>query len=102
LSNKGWPEKAQKNWQTAAHYQLLHSAMIVLATRTTTAPHLSGWLFAAGNLLFSGSIYYLTARSVVNNNEKASLKKGKSKLGLITPLGGLVYVAGWLALAFGR
>jgi uncharacterized membrane protein YgdD (TMEM256/DUF423 family) len=46
---------------------------------------LSGYLFAAGILLFSGSLYLL----VLTNTRW---------LGAITPLGGAAFLAGWILL----
>jgi uncharacterized membrane protein YgdD (TMEM256/DUF423 family) len=48
----------------------------------------AGWLFLAGILLFSGSLYALTLG-------------GPRWLGPVTPLGGSALLAGWLALAIG-
>ena len=48
----------------------------------------SGWLFVAGTVLFSGSLYLLAVTGV----------RG---LGAITPIGGLAFLAGWLCLAWG-
>jgi uncharacterized membrane protein YgdD (TMEM256/DUF423 family) len=47
----------------------------------------AGWLFAAGTLVFSGSLYALAVT-------------GQRWLGAITPVGGLAFIAGWLALAW--
>ena len=46
----------------------------------------SGWLFIAGTIVFSGSLYLLSLT-------------GQRWLGAITPLGGLAFLAGWLCLA---
>jgi uncharacterized membrane protein YgdD (TMEM256/DUF423 family) len=46
----------------------------------------AGWLFVAGTLLFSGSLYALAL-------------SGVRWLGAITPLGGVCFLAGWLCLA---
>ncbi|MFI4932769.1 MAG: DUF423 domain-containing protein, partial [Burkholderiales bacterium] len=46
---------------------------------------LSGWLFIIGTLLFSGSLYALSLTGV----------RG---LGIVTPLGGIALLAGWLCL----
>ena len=48
----------------------------------------AGWLFVAGILLFSGSLYLLALT-------------GESWSGMITPIGGLSFLAGWLCLACG-
>jgi uncharacterized membrane protein YgdD (TMEM256/DUF423 family) len=46
----------------------------------------AGWAFVAGTLLFSGSLYALALTGV-------------TKLGAVTPLGGVGFIAGWIALA---
>lgn len=46
----------------------------------------SGWLFAAGIVLFSGSLYVLAI-------------SGVRWLGAITPIGGVLWMAGWICLA---
>ena len=49
---------------------------------------LAGWSFIVGTLLFSGSLYALAVTGV-------------TKLGAITPLGGLAFILGWGALFWG-
>jgi len=51
-------------------------------------PVRAGWLFVAGTVLFSGSLYALALTGV-------------RWLGAITPLGGAAFLAGWLCLAWG-
>ena len=67
---------------------MYHALAIVLcgliATRGATT---SGWLFQAGIVVFSGSLYALAISGV----------KG---LGAITPIGGLAFLAGWAYLAY--
>jgi uncharacterized membrane protein YgdD (TMEM256/DUF423 family) len=80
-------------WETAARYQMYHALGILivayLASQKTAGPaRLAGWLFVAGTVLFSGSLYALTLTGI-------------SWLGAITPLGGLGFLAGWLVLAWG-
>ncbi|HEY5898754.1 MAG TPA: DUF423 domain-containing protein [Burkholderiales bacterium] len=48
---------------------------------------IAGWLFVAGIVVFSGSLYALSLT-------------GARWLGAITPLGGLAFLAGWLCLAW--
>jgi uncharacterized membrane protein YgdD (TMEM256/DUF423 family) len=48
----------------------------------------AGWLFVAGTLIFSGSLYLLSVT-------------GARWLGAITPLGGIALLLGWAALAIG-
>jgi uncharacterized membrane protein YgdD (TMEM256/DUF423 family) len=74
-------------WETAARYHLLHAvALLVLAAvaRPERAPYLASALFTAGIVLFSGSLYAMTLT-------------GARSLGAITPLGGLLLIAGWIA-----
>jgi uncharacterized membrane protein YgdD (TMEM256/DUF423 family) len=53
------------------------------------APRLAGGLFVVGVLLFSGSLYALVGTGV-------------TAWGAVTPLGGLAFLAGWIALASTR
>ena len=72
-------------WQTAALYHLVHSvAMLVLAAREPLQAW-AWWLFAAGVVVFSGSLYALALSNV-------------KMLGAITPFGGVCLLGGWLAL----
>jgi uncharacterized membrane protein YgdD (TMEM256/DUF423 family) len=74
------------NWETAAHYHLVHAAvLLVLAFREPVA-RWSFALFTSGILIFSGSLYVLALTNL-------------KWLGAITPLGGLCLLGGWLALA---
>ena len=54
----------------------------------------AGWLFLIGIALFSGSLYLLTAL-------KATQTVGLTGIGIITPIGGLFLVAGWVAMLIG-
>ena len=86
----------QRAWGTAVQYHLLHTLAIfatdlflmankkhAAAGTLTTAKY----LWAAGILLFSGSIYGLALG-------------GPRVLGPVTPVGGLLLMAGWAAVAF--
>nr|WP_314877049.1 DUF423 domain-containing protein [uncultured Pseudomonas sp.] len=77
-------------FHTGVTYQLVHAlALFGVALLAAHLPgRLVGWagyLFAVGIVLFSGSLYLLTLTGV-------------SKLGMITPIGGLCFLAGWLCL----
>lgn len=79
-------------YETAARYQIYHAfALLAVAWAATQwssrAVSASGWLFVAGTVLFSGSLYALSLTGV-------------RWLGAITPLGGLAFVAGWACLAW--
>lgn len=77
-------------FETGARYQLIHALALLAAAWATirwpgAATTAAGWLFIAGILLFSGSLYALTL-------------SGQRWLGAITPLGGLAFIAGWAFL----
>ena len=82
----------QATFETGVRYQMYH-ALAMLAV-TLAMPRVSatglldaaGWLFVAGTLLFSGSLYLLCFTH-------------KRWLGAITPFGGLAFIAGWACLA---
>ena len=78
-------------FETGVRYQMYHAlALLAVAWACTRWPgslvSAGGWLFVAGTLLFSGSLYVLALTGV-------------RWLGAITPLGGLAFLAGWLCLA---
>ena len=84
-------EKMLANWMTGVEYHFYHTfALLVvgmLALKFQSGPlSASGWSFAAGILIFSGSLY-------------AMALTGITKLGAITPIGGLAFIAGWILLA---
>ena len=76
-------------WSTAAQYHLLHSvvllALALYAQQSGKPVRLPASLFLGGVTLFSGSIYLL-------------LLTDQRWLGPVTPLGGLLLIAGWLSL----
>jgi uncharacterized membrane protein YgdD (TMEM256/DUF423 family) len=73
-------------FETGARYQMYHAlalfAVAWLIARGATPARLAGWLFVAGIVLFSGSLYALAL-------------SGVRSLGAVTPLGGLCFLAGW-------
>lgn len=77
-------------WESAVHYQAFHTlAAMALLLRRERRP-LSGqritlWLWGAGTLLFSGSLYALTLGA-------------PAIMGPVTPVGGALLMAGWIAL----
>ncbi len=78
-------------FQTGVQYQLIHAlALLGVALLALQRPgrllSAAGGLFVVGILLFSGSLYLLTLTGV-------------GKLGMITPVGGTAFLAGWLCLA---
>jgi len=78
-------------FETAARYQMYHAlALLAVAWAASrwpgALPQWAGWLFVAGTVLFSGSLYLLAL-------------SGVRWLGAITPLGGAAFLAGWICLA---
>jgi uncharacterized membrane protein YgdD (TMEM256/DUF423 family) len=79
-------------FETGVKYQMYHAlALLALAFAQLHWPEarleLCGWLFAAGIILFSGSLYALALTGI-------------KFLGIITPFGGLCFLAGWAWFAF--
>ncbi|EXF92017.1 membrane protein [Pseudomonas fluorescens HK44] len=77
-------------FHTGVTYQLVHTlALLGVALLAAQIPGRliiwAGVSFAIGILLFSGSLYLLTLTGV-------------SKLGIVTPFGGLAFLVGWLCL----
>ncbi len=75
-------------WQTGAQYHLIHALAVGLAAPLSArAPGgtIAGWLFLGGIVLFSGSLYTMTLT-------------GKRALGAVTPIGGVLFLAGWVAV----
>lgn len=77
-------------FETGVRYQMYHALALIAAAWAQSkwpgaAVGASGWLFIAGILVFSGSLYLLAVTGI-------------RWLGAITPLGGLALLAGWLCL----
>ena len=78
-------------FETGVRYQIYHAlALLLTAWAVTRWPGTltvaAGWLFVAGTLIFSGSLYALGL-------------SGVRWLGAITQLGGVAFLGGWLCLA---
>jgi uncharacterized membrane protein YgdD (TMEM256/DUF423 family) len=75
------------NWQTAAHYHLIHTLALLAVAAHPGRPRKAGIAFSIGIVVFSGSLYLMALT-------------GMRWLGAITPIGGLAFITGWLLLAF--
>jgi uncharacterized membrane protein YgdD (TMEM256/DUF423 family) len=81
-------------FETGVRYQMYHALALVaiglgfarVQRRTAAA---AAWLFVAGTVLFSGSLYVLVLT-------------GTRWWGAVTPLGGVAFLAGWAALVMAR
>jgi len=79
-------------FETAVKYQLAHALALLacgfaMGRAAGPAAVLAGSFFLLGTVLFSGSLYALAL-------------SGVRALGVLTPLGGLAFLAGWVALFF--
>lgn len=88
LSGPGWESGGASLWQTAVLYQMFHAlALLVLGglPADLISNRIRRWVggsFALGTVLFSGSLYLLAVMRV-------------PLLGMLTPVGGLLFLAGW-------
>jgi uncharacterized membrane protein YgdD (TMEM256/DUF423 family) len=80
-------------FESGARYQMYHAlGLLAVAWAATRWPgplvRAAGWLFVAGTVLFSGSLYVLALTGV-------------RAVGAFTPVGGVALLAGWLAFVAG-
>ena len=79
-------------WQTAVQYHLIHAlgllavGILLKLFPETALLRTSGWCLTGGIVLFSGSLYLMVL-------------SGLRPLGMITPIGGVLFLLGWLLLA---
>jgi uncharacterized membrane protein YgdD (TMEM256/DUF423 family) len=90
------PAEAVAIFETGVRYQFYHAfALLAVGILYEKYPgallQWAGNCFQLGIILFSGSLYALTAL-------KASEAVGVAKIGLITPFGGLFFIAGWILM----
>lgn len=87
------PPDLLANYETGARYQMYHAlALLAVAWAIARWPGsawlpLSGWLFLAGVVLFSGSLYLMAFT-------------GWRWLGAVTPLGGVAFIGGWALMIY--
>jgi len=91
LSNAPDGEQRLAWWQTGAQYHLVHALGMGFGALRPDPMHSgspwAAWFFLVGIMLFSGSLYVMALSNV-------------KKLGAVTPLGGLFFLAGWAAIAW--
>ena len=90
------PADTVQTFQTAVQYQMYHALAILLTGVLYDKCYpkfvrMAGILFIIGIILFSGSLYFITAG-------KAAETTSFDKAGIITPFGGVAFIAGWLFL----
>lgn len=84
------PADLLRVWETGVHYQIVHAlALLSIAFAAQRFPQgpwaAAGWCFVAGTVVFSGSLYALALT-------------GLRWLGAVTPLGGVLFLVGWILL----
>jgi uncharacterized membrane protein YgdD (TMEM256/DUF423 family) len=77
-------------FETAARYQMYHALGLLAVAWATSRwpgalPVWAGWLFVAGTVLFSGSLYILSLTGI-------------RWWGAVTPFGGVAFLIGWMCL----
>jgi len=92
LKDKLTPQLLE-TFETGVRYQMYHVFAIVVVALASAQwriglLNISGWLFVAGIIIFSGSLYILSLT-------------GEKMWGAVTTFGGLALLAGWLTLAIG-
>ena len=83
-------EYGKSIYEKAVLYQMFHTlGILMLGLIEKNLPgislNLAGWAFLWGIILFSGSLYFLAVTQL-------------KWLGMVTPLGGLLFVLGWVVL----
>ena len=86
-------------YQTGVQYQMYHvfALLIIglLAERVSSSFfHYSGFFFLAGIVFFSGSLYLAVSLEAMNQQVPVFVR-------LITPIGGLFFIAGWILMLLG-
>jgi uncharacterized membrane protein YgdD (TMEM256/DUF423 family) len=74
-------------WQTGVFYQLVHAVALLALSSMDRASRLLAILWIGGIVIFSGTLFILSV-------------SGWMWLGAITPIGGLMLLAGWGLLIF--
>ena len=90
------PAETVQTFQTGVQYQMYHALALLLTGVLYEKCYpkfarIAGVLFVVGTIIFSGSLYLLTAG-------KAAETTSFDKMGIITPFGGLAFIVGWLFL----
>lgn len=93
------PAASLLSYKTGVSYQFYHTlaammSLLLLQFHKTKYFYWATVCFLIGILLFSGSIYLLTTKALTNITFTKIL-------GPITPIGGLIFMAGWLMLMIG-
>jgi len=82
-----------ETFETAVKYQFYHALALILLgilmlNLKNTVYNYAGYSFILGTIIFSGSLYILSITGI-------------TKFGIITPIGGMLFIAGWIFLLLG-
>lgn len=83
-------------YQTGVQYQMYHALALILlgilADRIANSYiNYAGFFFIGGAVLFSGSLYLISSFRAMNKPVGAGI-------GILTPIGGLLFILGWVML----
>jgi len=82
-------------WKTAVSYHFYHTLALlfvsILPASNSKVVNMAAWFFSLGILFFSGSLYLISTKEILNI-------KQLSVLGPLTPIGGLFFILGWFSL----
>ncbi|RYG71793.1 DUF423 domain-containing protein [Lentibacillus lipolyticus] len=85
-------EKALGTWEKAVNYQMFHTMALIavgllLAKIQSGSLMWGGWMFFIGIILFSGTLYIYSV-------------SGIKTFAMITPIGGVAFLIGWVLLGY--
>ena len=85
-------EYGKSIYEKAVLYHMFHTMAILLLgliekNQSELQLSLAGWAFIFGIILFSGSLYVLAVTGI-------------KSLGMVTPIGGVFFIIGWVSLFF--
>ena len=82
-------------WKTAVSYHFYHTLALlfvsILPASNSKVVNMAALFFSLGILFFSGSLYLISAKEILNITQL-------SVLGPLTPIGGLFFILGWFSL----
>ncbi len=78
-------------WNKAVLYHFIHAIALLVLALFGAINRSAWWLLFAGIFVFSGSLYLM-----------ALIPQARDCLGLVTPVGGLCFLAGWAWLIIAR
>ena len=91
-------DKTVEVYKTGVQYQMYHALALLLvgilaSKMETSLLNYAGFLFIAGIVFFSGSLYLIASFKAMNKLVPATI-------GILTPTGGMFFIAGWILLLF--